>query len=483
MDCFFLKCNEVLKLADVPPETKYFGGVSMTQNIILGGINEYGQDLLNEVSLMCINSDINIHMEQPSLSIRVHQGTNKEFLLKAIECIKDGAGKPAIFNDEIIIPALLEDGASLEEARDYAIVGCVEPVASNNTNGWTNAAMFNLAKCFELALNNGICPLSNTQIGPRTSEACEFKSFKEFVIAYKKQVEYFVEQMVEILNICEKIHGTIVPTPYVSILLDGCIDKGVDSSRGGAKYNYTGVQGIGLSNVVDSLIAVKKIVFEDKQLSLEDFVQILNNNFDGNEYLRQKIINGIPKYGNNIKELDDLAKLAGLHYCNVVSKYKNNRDGKYRPGLFPVASHVPLGKVVGALPSGRLALTPLNDGISPVNGCDVNGPTAILQSVGNVEHIKASNGTLLNIKLHPTALKTKEDFEKLRSLIMVFSELKLMHVQFNVVSKETLLDAQLHPENYKGLVVRVAGYSANFVDLDSQMQEDIIARTEHCVAY
>lgn len=478
LDCFFLKCNEVLKLADVPPETSYFGGVSMTQNIVLGGVDENGEDLCNEISLMCIDADINIHLEQPNLSVRVHEGTSQEFLVKAIENISIGGGKPAIFNDEIIIPSLLVDGASVEEARDYAIVGCVEPVVSNNTNGWTNAAMFNLAKCFELALNNGVCQLSGMQIGPKTGEINGFGSVDDLITAYKEQVDYFIEYMVNILNICDEVHGDLIPTPYVSSLIEGCIEKGVDTTKGGSKYNFVGPQGVGLSNVADSIIAIEKIVYENKELSFGSFVKILRENFKDNEYFRQHLIMDVPKYGNNIKEVDDIARLVGAHYCNSINKYKNIRNGNYRPGLFPVASHVPLGKVVGALPSGRLAYTPLNDGISPVSGCDIEGPTAVLQSVSCIDHKIATNGTLLNMKLHPTALKSKEDFNKLSSLIRVFSSLKLMHVQFNVVSKSELLEAQLHPENYKNLIVRVAGYSANFVDLDRQMQDDIIARTE-----
>lgn len=482
MDCFFLKCNEVIKLADVPPETTYFGGVSMTQNIVLGGVNDDGTDLFNEVSLMCLEADINVHMEQPNLSIRVHKDTNQNMLIKSIESIKKGGGKPAIFNDEVIIPSLMTSGVSIEEARDFAIVGCVEPVVSKSTNGWTNAAMFNLAKCFELSLNNGICSLSGKQIGPRTGDAAELNTFDDLFRAYKKQVEYFSRKMIEILNLCDSLHGTLIPTPYVSSLIDGCLDNGTDVSRGGAKYNYVGPQGVGLANVADSMMAIKKIVFEDNEMSLEEFVHILKKNFKDEEYFRQKLINHVPKYGNNINEVDELAKIVSLHYCEVISSFENIRGGKYRPGLFPVAAHVPLGNVVGALPSGRPASTPLNDGISPANGFDTNGPTAILKSVAAINHEKATNGTLLNMKLHPTTIKNLEDYKKLISLIRVFSDLKLMHIQFNVVSKNELLDAQINPENHRGLIVRVAGYSANFVDLDKQMQDDIIARTEQNIS-
>jgi formate C-acetyltransferase len=401
------------------------------------------------------------------------------FLRKAIADMKSGGGKPAVFNDEIIIPSLMtEKGVTLEEARDYAIVGCVEPVVSNRTNGWTNAAMFNLAKCLELALHNGKDPFSKEQIGPKTGKVEGFTCYGDVVAAYNAQVSYFVKQMVIMLNTWDAMHGELLPVPFMSALIGGCLEKGMDVSRGGAKYNFIGPQGVGLSNVADSLMVIKKVVFQEKRISLPELVNKLDHNFEGDEYFRQGLINKVAKYGNNIDEVDFIAQETGRAYCDEVEKYSCIRGGHYRPGLFPVASHVPLGSVVGALPSGRLSGTPLNDGISPVSGCDTNGPTASLLSVAKVEHIKATNGTLLNMKLHPTALRTEDDMKKLAGLIRSFVELKLMHIQFNVVSKETLLAAQKNPREYRDLIVRVAGYSANFVDLDRKMQDDIINRTQ-----
>lgn len=479
MDCFCLKCNQIVRIADVPPSTSYFGGVNMTQNTILGGQRIDGSDGYNAVSELVLKGDENVHMDQPNLSIRVHKGVTDQFLLAAITDMKSGGGKPAVFNDEIIIPSLMsEPGVTLEEARDYAIVGCVEPVVSNNTNGWTNAAMFNMAKCLELALHDGVDPFSKEQIGPKTGKAEDFTSYDDVIKAYNTQVSYFVKQMVIMLNTWDSMHGELLPIPFMSAMIDGCLQKGMDVARGGAKYNYVGPQGVGLSNVADSLIAIKKVVFEEKKITLRELVEKLDKNFHGDEYFRQSLVNKVSKYGNNIEEVDQIAREVGNSYCDEVSKYKCIRGGHYRPGLFPVASHVPLGGVVGALPSGRLSGTPLNDGISPVSGCDVNGPTAALLSVAKVEHKRATNGTLLNMKVHPTALKTETDMEKLALLIRAFMELKLMHIQFNVVSRETLLAAQKDPQNYRDLIVRVAGYSANFVDLDRKMQDDIINRTQ-----
>jgi formate C-acetyltransferase len=479
MDCFILKSNEITRIADVPPTTSYFGGVNMSQNTILGGLTPDGADGYNEVSEIVLKADENVHMDQPNLSIRVHKGVTDEALLHAIADMKSGGGKPAVFNDEIIIPSLLtEKGVTIEEARDYAIVGCVEPVVANCTNGWTNAAMFNMAKCLELALHDGVDPFSKEQIGPKTGKLEDFSSFNDVMKAYNEQVAYFVKQMVIMLNTWDTMHGELLPIPYMSSITGGCLEKGEDIARGGAKYNYMGPQGVGLSNVADSLMVLKKVVFEDKQITLKEMVEKLDKNFEGDEYFRQGLVNKVSKYGNNIDEVDQLAREVGRAYCDEVAKYKCARGGHYRPGLFPVASHVPLGGVVGALPSGRLSGTPLNDGISPVSGCDINGPTASLLSVSKVEHIRATNGTLLNMKLHPTAISTEPDMKKLALLIRAFAELNLMHIQFNVVSRETLLAAQENPEEYRDLIVRVAGYSANFVELDRKMQDDIINRTQ-----
>lgn len=329
---------------------------------------------------------------------------------------------------------------------------------SNNTDGWTNAAMLNMAKCLELALHNGVEPFSGLQIGPKSGMPEELVSFEQVVAAYDQQIAYFVKQMVVMLNTWDQMHAELLPTPYMSTLIDGCLEKGTDVSRGGAVYNFIGVQGVGLSNVVDSLMALKKVVYEDHELSLREMVDILDRNFENDEYFRAKLVNRVPKFGNNIDEVDKLAQRVADAYCKEVAKYQCIRGGAYRPGLFPVASHVPLGTVVGALPSGRLSGTPLNDGISPVSGCDTHGPTMVLLSVSRVNHEEATNGTLLNMKVHPTALKTDEDMEKLCKLLRSFMDLKLMHIQFNVVSREQLLEAQRDPENHRDLIVRVAGY-------------------------
>lgn len=481
LDCLWVKFGEVIKLADVPPATKYFGGVSMSQNLILGGVDGQGRDATNELSYMCLVAESHVRLDQPALSIRIHQGTPEEFLRWAAAIIRLGDGKPAVYNDEAIIPALLSDGVTLDDALNYAIVGCVEPAPSYNCNGWTNAAMFNMAKCLELAVNRGVCRLSGKQVGPVTPDPREMATFEDVLAAYKTQISYFVRHMVTMLNTWDIVQAEVNPTPFASILTDGCIENGLDMTAGSAKYNYTGPQGIGLGDVADSLAAIRKLVYEDKVLTWDQLNAALEHDFQGYELVRQRLLNKAPKYGNDDDYADELARLVGDIYCLEVKKYKNPRGGKYRPGLYPVASNVPLGRVVGALPSGRRAAAPLADGISPCHGSDRLGPTAVLKSVAKVPHVLATNGTLLNLKFQADTLAGDDGLTRLCAFLRTFCSLKLNHVQFNTVSAETLRKAQEHPEDYRNLLVRVAGYSAFFVEINRDLQDDIIDRTEHAL--
>jgi len=479
VDCLWLKHNEVIKLSDAPPAAKYIGGVTMSQNIVVGGLTKDGEDGTNEVSYLCIEADKHIQMPQPSLSVRVHSSSPDKFLLKVAELIKTGGGKPAIFNDDIVILSMVADGIPLQEARDYAIVGCVEPTPSGNTNGWTNAAMFNLGKCLELALHNGVCQMSGKQIGPTTGDARFFENFDQVKKALKEQISYFIGHMVSMLNTWDVVQRELIPTPFISSFTDDCIGNGKDLVEGGARYNYIGPQGVGLADIADALAAIQTCVFDRQQISMNELIDAMDRDFEGKEDLRLLLRNTGPKYGNAEMLPDSLAKEIGLFYCHKISQYTTPRGGKYRPGLYPVAANVPLGGVVAALPHGRKKGVPLADGISPVNGCDLKGPTAVLRSVASVDHGAASNGTLLNVKIHPTALKTDKDIKNLIALIRSFCTLKLMHVQFNVISADTLRAAQKDPENHKDLMVRVAGYSVFFVDLDEKLQNNVIERTEH----
>ena len=478
LDLLWVKFTEINKVRDWG-STKAFGGYPMFQNLIVGGVDRDGKDATNELSFMCLQSTANTQLYQPSISIRIHEGTPDSLYMKSAEVTRIGLGMPAYYSDRVCIPALLGRGLSREDARDYGIIGCVEPQVAGKTEGWHDAAFFNMAKVLELALNDGYCSKCDMQLGLKTGGMTSFKSFDDVVDAYKKQMEYFVKLLVISDNSVDIAHGQRVPLPFLSSMVANCIAEGKTLQDGGAHYNFTGPQGVGVGNVADSLAAIKKLVFEEKALTLAELKELLETNFEGKEDMRQMLINRAPKYGNDNDEADELARMGALVYCQEVEKYTNPRGGQFQAGLYPVSANVPLGTMVGATPDGRKDGTPLADGVSPVSGRDNLGPTAAVKSVAKLDHEIASNGTLLNQKFHPNALK---DERGLRNLNAVTETLFLnggFHVQYNVVSRETLLDAQKNPEKHRGLVVRVAGYSAFFTALDPSLQQDIIARTEH----
>lgn len=478
LDLLWIKFTEINKVRD-EGSTKAFGGYPMFQNLIVGGQTRDGRDATNELSYMCLQATANTQLYQPSISIRVHEGTPDELYMKAIAVSGLGLGMPAYYNDRYIIPALLSRGLTREDARDYGIIGCVEPQVGGKTEGWHDAAFFNMAKVLELALNDGVDPATGKQLGPQTGDLTTFKTFEDVVTAYRKQMEYFVRLLVISDNAVDIAHGERAPLPFLSSLAEDCIVKGKSLQEGGAHYNYTGPQGVGVANVGDSLTAVKKLVFEDKAVTLADLKEALRTNFEGREDLRQMLVNRAPKYGNDDDYADELAREGALIYCKEVEKYTNPRGGHFQPGLYPVSANVPLGATVGATPDGRKAGTPLADGVSPVSGRDTAGPTAAVQSVAKLDHVIASNGTLLNQKFHPSAMQDEQGQRNLKAVTETLFTAGGLHVQYNVVSRDMLLDAQKNPDKYRSLVVRVAGYSAFFTALDKALQDDIIARTEH----
>ncbi len=476
LDCLFVKFNDVNKVRD-EGSTKAFGGYPMFQNLIVGGQSADGLDATNELSFMCMEATAHTKLPQPSLSIRVWNKTPDSLLLKSCEVSRLGLGMPAYYNDEVIIPSLAGRGVSLRDARDYGIIGCVEPQKGGRTEGWHDAAFFNTAKVLEITINNGMA--GGKQLGPKTGEFTSFKSFEEFMDAYKKQMEYFVSLLINADNSVDIAHGERAPLPFLSSMVENCIGKGKSLQEGGAHYNFTGPQGVGVANVGDSLAAIKKLVFDEKAVSAKDLKSALDSNFAGKEDLRQMLLNRAPKFGNDIDEVDNLAREGALTYCREVEKYMNPRGGQFQPGLYPVSANVPMGAGTGASPDGRLEGTPLADGVSPVSGRDLAGPTAAVNSVAKLDHHIASNGTLFNQKFHPSALEGESGLRNLASLVRSYFDQKGLHVQFNVISREKLLDAQKNPDKYRNLVVRVAGYSAHFTSLDKLIQDDIIARTEH----
>ena len=523
LDCIWVKLNDLNKVRDAA-SAEGFAGYSLFQNLIVGGQDKDGNDVTNDLSVMCILASMHVHLPMPSLSIRVWNGSPHELLIKAAELTRTGIGLPAYYNDEVIIPALQNRGLTLEDAREYNIIGCVEPQKAGKTDGWHDAAFFNMCRPLELVFSNGMD--KGELVGIQTGDVTKMTTFEEFFDAYKKQMEYCISLMVNADNAIDVAHAERVPLPYESCMVDDCLSRGLSVQEGGAVYNFTGPQGFGIANMADSLYAIRKLVYEDKKVSMEEYKQALAWNYDKGldqqsvsdmsemilkgmqdagmavntdtakavlqTVMRLKptedqlhrfteihhMIDEVPKFGNAIDDVDYFARDVAYTYSRPLQKYMNPRGGHYQAGLYPVSANVPLGGQTGATPDGRYAHTPVADGVSPSAGKDVKGPTAAATSVSRLDHFIVSNGTLFNQKFHPSALAGREGLEKFVALIRTFFDQKGMHMQFNVVDRETLLDAQKHPENYAHLVVRVAGYSALFTTLSRSLQDDIIRRTE-----
>ena len=523
MDCIWVKLNDLNKCRDAA-SAEGFAGYSLFQNLIAGGQDSNGIDATNDVSFMCINATMHVFLPAPSFSVRVWNGSPHEFLIRAAELTRTGIGLPAYYNDEVIIPALLSRGVTLADARNYNIIGCVEPQAPAKTDGWHDAAFFNMCRPLELVFTRG--KDAGEQIGPDTGEFKTMKTFDDFYNAYKKQMNYFIELLVNSDNAIDQAHADRCPLPFQSCMVEDCIGRGKSMQEGGAIYNFTGPQGFGIANMADALYVIKTLVYEQKKYTLCDFADALENNYgkDMDAHYAEKVtknvvadivasgktvsrddvaaifaavsknpcsdaqkekydrmladIDAVPKFGNDIEEVDAFARDVAYTYTRPMESYKNPRGGQYQAGLYPVSANVPLGAQTGATPDGRLARTPVADGVSPSAGRDICGPTAAANSVSKLDHFIASNGTLFNMKFHPTALAGRHGLENFVSLVRGYFDQKGSHIQFNVVSRDTLRDAQAHPEKYKSLVVRVAGYSALFTTLSRSLQDDIIARTE-----
>lgn len=522
MDCLWVKFNDLNKVRD-KDSAEGFAGYSLFQNLIAGGQDAEGNDVTNDLSFMCIEASMHVQLPAPSLSIRVWNLSPEEFLIKAATLTRTGIGLPAYYNDEVIIPALMSRGVTLEDARTYNIIGCVEPQKAGKTDGWHDAAFFNMCRPLELVFTSG--KENGVQVGVKTPDLSEITDFENFFLAYQQQMNYFISLMVNADNAIDLAHAERCPLPFQSCMIDDCIKRGKSLQEGGAVYNFTGPQGFGIANVTDSLLAVKELVFKQHVLTLQEFALALADNFGrtiDKVYMQELVteiaaqiaasgqtvnekeitliyetvkenssrqshkkqydellekISELPKYGNDIPEVDILAKKVAYTYTKPLQYYQNPRGGKFQAGLYPVSANVPLGTQTGATPDGRLAHMPIADGVGPAQGRDTKGPTAACNSVAKLDHAIASNGTLFNQKFHPSALSGREGLQKFTALIRAFFDQKGMHMQFNVVSRETLLNAQAHPEQYQNLVVRVAGYSALFTTLSKSLQDDIISRT------
>lgn len=528
IDCIWIKLNDVNKTRD-EVSAQAFAGYAVFQNLCVGGQNEEGLDATNDISYMCFNAVAHVQLPAPSFSIRVWQGSPDEFLFRACEVVRLGLGVPAMYNDEVIIPAMTNRGISLKDARNYGIVGCVEPSVTGKEEGWHDAAFFNVAKVFEITMNGGKC--AGKQLGPKTGDLTTMRSMDDLYEAFTKQMQYFVHYLVEADNCVDIAHSEKCPLPFESALIEDCIGRGKAVQQGGAIYNFTGPQAFGVADTGDSVYAIQKNVFEDKAITMAELKDALDNNFGNpvasaapagkpdeakiydaikkilansgsldvsaiadevvsaggcntasagsSNYAKiRTLLSNTPAFGNDIDEVDMVARKCAQIYCREVEKYTNPRGGQFQAGVYPVSANVLFGKDVAALPDGRLAKQPLADGVSPRQGKDNNGPTAAANSVAKLDHFIASNGTLYNQKFLPASLAGDQGLQTFASMVRSYFDHKGMHVQFNVIDRDTLIEAQKRPEEHKDLVVRVAGYSAQFTVLAKEVQDDIISRTE-----
>jgi formate C-acetyltransferase len=479
LECLWIKFNEMIYMRNAS-SARYFAGFPIGFNLIVGGQLADGQDATNELSYMCLQAEADLQLPQPNFSVRLHKKTPQDFLIAVARVISMGSGMPQLFNDEVVVSAYENRGVTHQDAMNYAVVGCVELSIPGKAMGWSDAAMFNLVRVLELTLYGGMVPESGKQVGLRTGRLEDLSTFDALEAAYAKQLCHFISLMVKGVNVVEGLHAKVCPTPFLSTVIQDCLAVGKDVTWGGAHYNFSGPQGVQVGNMADSLAALKWMVYDKKEVSAAKLMRALQCNFEGHETLRQRLLNCAPKYGNDDDYVDLLGAKWAKFYCDEVARYSTPRGGTYQPGFYTVSAHVPLGQNVGATPDGRFAYTPLADGgLSPVAGRDLKGPTAVLRSVAKIDQTLASNGSLLNLKFLPSFFAQEHALEWFAAFLRGFVDLKVAHVQFNVVSGETLRKAQKHPEQFRSLVVRVAGYSAYFVELDKQVQDEIIRRTEH----
>lgn len=445
--------------------------------INLGGVKEDGTDAVNELTYLILDVIEEMRILQPSSMVQLSKNNPDKFIQRAIKIAKTGFGQPSIFNTDAIIQELLNQGKDIVDARNGGASGCVETGAFG-TESYILTGYFNLNKILELTLNNGTDPRTGKEIGIKTGDPRNFKSINELLEAYKKQLNYFADIKLKGNNIIEKLYAEQLPVPFLSLIIEDCITNGVDYNAGGARYNTSYVQGVGLGSLTDNITSIKFNVFDKKKITMDELLRAMEVNFKGYDQLRHDLIYETPKYGND----DDYADMHAIDVFNMFYDAINGkptyRGGKFRINMLPTTSHVYFGSVMQATPDGRKAFEPLSEGISPFQGADKKGPTAVLKSAAKIDHLK-TGGTLLNQKFSPSFFKDEKSIEKLGQLVRSYFRMDGHHIQFNVVSAKTLRDAQKHPEKHTDLIVRVAGYSDYFNDLGEDLQNEIIRRTEH----
>jgi len=482
LEMLWIKFTSLIKLRNEYYSVA-FAGHPMFQNLTIGGQDAKGNDACNELTSLVLAATKNIRVTQPTVSFRWHNGTPDKYMREVVDVVSEGLGMPGIFNDEVIIPLMIDKGTENSEAYDYSILGCVEPIIAGKSDPRPNIGYVNLPKILEITLNNGIDPITGKTVGLATGNATEFTEFDEFWEAYEKQIDHAIELLTKADRVAAGILAANKPTPFISSLLQGCLESGKTMQEGGAVYNSGGIMGVGVAIVADSLEMVRKHVFEENTVAMDELLEALHANFQGYEELRVLLENDPSKYGNDIERVDLLARDTGVAFCDVIQNRMTTRDGPYHGALFSVSMYIPQGEVLGATPDGREAGIMLSDGVSPTQNRDVNGPTAAMKSVARLDHQRCYNGTLYNMKFTPEMFGTTKSRDKFIGLVEGYFKMNGLHVQFNVVDRATLEDAKIHPLQHRNLIVRVAGYSAYFIELDPFVQDEIIARTEFSTAH
>jgi len=476
LECFWIKFNNQPAPPKVGVTEEQSGTYTDFALINVGGVKPSdGSDAVNEVSYLILDVVEEMRLTQPSSCIQISMKNPDRFLKRACEVIRTGFGQPSVFNTDVIIKEMLQDGKSIKDARTGGPSGCVT-VSSFGKESCTLTGYINWPRIFELACNNGVDPNTDEQVGPKTGNAREFTSYQQLMDAYKKQLGYFIDLKIKGNNIIERLYANYMPAPFMSILIDDCIARGLDYHNGGARYNPTYIQGVGVGTLTDSLTAVKYHVFDKQNISMDELLAALKADFGGHEQLRQKLLYHTPKYGNDNDYADSIAEEVFDVYYDLLNGRPNTKGGRYRVNLLPTTVHIYFGSVTGALPNGRKSGEPVSEGISPTQGADMKGPTAVIKSAARIDHAR-TGGTLLNMKFNPQVL-AGEGIDKLLGLIRSYFKLDGHHIQFNVINAEMLREAQQKPEQHRDLIVRVAGYSDYFVDVGRDLQNEIIARTE-----
>lgn len=476
LECFFIKFNN----HPAPPKVGVTAAESGTYtdfaNINLAGQTRDGADGTGQVSYLLLEVIDEMHLLQPSQNVQISSQTRNRFLIEACRVIRQGYGFPSVFNSDAVVAEMLRQGKSIEDAREGGTSGCVETGAFGK-EAYILTGYLNLPKLLELALNNGTDPRTGRRLGPETGQAAGFASMEHLLRSWEGQMRHFVDLKMAGNGVIERIYAESMPAPFLSLLTDDCIARGLDYNEGGARYNTSYIQGVGIGTLTDSLAAIGQQVFKDRSVSMEGLLDALRLDFREREPLRQALRNKSPKWGNDDESADDLMRACFEAFFRAVDGRPNTRGGTYHIDMLPTTCHVYFGSVCGATPDGRRAGVPLSEGISPVQGMDRLGPTAVLLSAAKMDHAR-TGGTLLNMKFVPQVLEGEEALEKLAHLIRAYFRLGGHHIQFNVVTADTLRKAQASPEDYRDLIVRVAGYSDYFCDLGRVLQDEIIARTE-----